>query len=101
MDSTKFDKGLYNVSHNMSDFGKFKTPSLRDVALTGPWMHNGMMKNIKDVIRHYNKGADGNGSSDKLVKMLYLREKEQDDLESFIKAISASPVEFKKPVLPK
>lgn len=100
MDSLKFDKGLYNVSHNMSDFGKFKTPSLRDVALTGPWMHNGMMKNIKDVIGHYNKGADGNGSSDKLVKLLYLNTKEQVDLESFLKAISAPPVEFQKPVLP-
>jgi cytochrome c peroxidase len=100
MDSTKFDKGLYNVTHQLSDFGKFKTPSLRDVMKTGPWMHHGMMKTIQDVVRHYNKGADGNGGTDKLVKMLYLTNKEQADLLAFLNSISSPPVEFKKPAIP-
>jgi cytochrome c peroxidase len=94
------DKGLYAVTHNDQDIGKFKTPSLRDVMKTGPWMHNGMMKDIKELILHYNKGAEGNGGSDKLVKMLYLNTKEMDDLESFLNAISSPPVLFQKPVLP-
>ncbi len=94
------DKGLYNVSHKEEDTGKFKTPSLRDVTNTGPWMHNGMMKSLNETISHYVKGADGNGGSDKLVQMLYLTSKEQNDLLAFLKAISAPPVEFIKPVIP-
>ncbi|MEQ1676089.1 MAG: cytochrome c peroxidase [Chitinophagaceae bacterium] len=100
IDSAKFDKGLYNVTHKDSDFGKFKTPSVRDVMRTGPWMHNGMMAMMDEIISHYSKGADGNGSSDKLIKMLYLRKSEKEDLLAFLHAISAPPVVFKKPVLP-
>jgi cytochrome c peroxidase len=100
MDSAKFDKGLYNVTHQLSDFGKFKTPSLRDVMKTGPWMHHGMIKTIQGVVRHYNKGADGNGGTDKLVKILYLTNKEQADLLAFLNSISSPPVEFKKPAVP-
>ncbi len=94
------DKGLYMVTHDEKDMGKFKTPSLRDVMNTGPWMHNGMMTKMEDVIAHYIKGADGNGGADKLVKMLYLTPKEHADLLDFLRAISAPPLEFKKPVLP-
>ncbi len=100
MDSAKFDKGLYNVTHQLSDFGKFKTPSIRDVMKTGPWMHNGMMKTMEATISHYVKGANGNGGSDKLVKMLYLTKQEKEDLLAFMHAISSPPMEFKKPVIP-
>lgn len=94
------DKGLYMVTHDEKDMGKFKTPSLRDVMHTGPWMHNGMMKTMEETIAHYVKGADGNGGADKLVKMLFLTNKEQADLLAFLKAISAPPLDFDKPVLP-
>ena len=100
IDSAKFDKGLYNVTHLLSDFGKFKTPSLRDVMKTGPWMHHGMMATMQDVIRNYNKGADGNGGAEKLVKMLFLANKEQADLLAFLNAISSPAAEFKKPIIP-
>lgn len=94
------DKGFYMVTHDEKDLGKFKTPSLRDVMNTGPWMHNGMMKSLEETITHYVKGADGNGGSDKLVQMLYLTSSEKADLLAFLKAISAPPVEFIKPVMP-
>lgn len=94
------DKGLYAVTHKDDDIGKFKTPSLRDVARTGPWMHNGMMKTITDVLLHYNKGANGNGGAERIIKMLYLDKKEISDLAAFLNAISAPPVTFTKPVLP-
>ena len=94
------DKGLYHVTHAESDIGKFKTPSLRDVTRTGPWMHNGMMKTIRETISHYNKGAHGNGEADRLVKMLYLTPKEQNDLVAFLEAISAPPKAFVRPRLP-
>ena len=101
MDSVKFDRGLYNTTHDMADFGKFKTPSLRDVMYTGPWMHHGMMKTIIELLGHYNKGAAGNGGSEKTIKMLNLGKKEIADLEAFLKAISSKPVAFKKPVIPR
>ena len=94
------DKGYYTVTHKDEDIGKFKTPSLRDVMKTAPWMHNGMMKTITEVVSHYNKGANGNEGSDRLVKMLNLNKKEINDLIAFLKAISSPPLEFTKPVLP-
>jgi cytochrome c peroxidase len=94
------DRGLYNVTHQELDIGKFKTPSLRDVMNTGPWMHNGQTKTMIDVIEHYNKGAEGNGGSDRLIKTIFLNNKEKADLLAFLNAISAPPLEFNKPVLP-
>ncbi len=94
------DKGLYMVTHDEKDMGKFKTPSLRDAMNTGPWMHNGMMTTMEETIAHYVKGADGNGGADKLVRMLFLTKKEQADLLAFLKAITALPLDFKKPVMP-
>ncbi|MBL7745098.1 MAG: c-type cytochrome [Chitinophagaceae bacterium] len=92
------DKGLYNVSHKEEDLGKFKTPSLRDVMKTGPWMHNGMMTHINDIIVHYNKTSPRPGRT--TTEMLYLSNKEMADLISFLHTISASPPAFKRPVLP-
>ncbi len=100
MDSSRFDKGLYHVTHDLKDFGKFKTPSLRDVMHTGPWMHHGKMTSVSEVIRHYNKGASGNGGADAKIRMLNLTEKEQQELVAFLNALSAPPIPFQKPVLP-
>ena len=94
------DKGFYTVTHNDSDIGKFKTPSLRDVLKTGPWMHNGMMTSMEDVLAHYIKGASANPGTDPLVKMLYLTPRETADLLAFLGAISAPPLPFVMPVLP-
>ncbi|HEY6504562.1 MAG TPA: cytochrome c peroxidase [Chitinophagaceae bacterium] len=92
------DKGLYNVTHKEEDIGKFKTPSLRDVMKTGPWMHNGIMTHINDIILHYNKLSPRPGRTD--TEMLYLSNKEITDLTSFLQAISSPPLEFKPPALP-
>lgn len=94
------DKGFYTVTHKDEDIGKFKTPSLRDAMKTGPWMHNGMMKTMPELMAHYNKGANGNGSADRLVQMLYLDKKEITDLIAFLHAISTPPLPFTKPVQP-
>jgi cytochrome c peroxidase len=50
------DLGLYNVTKKISDVGKFKTPSLREVANTGPWMHHGNFPTLKDVVLFYSLG---------------------------------------------
>jgi cytochrome c peroxidase len=92
------DKGLYQVTHKTEDIGKFKTPSLRDVMRTGPWMHHGLIKNMEEVVAHYQKG--GMAGADTLIQPFSLTRKEQGDLINFLKALSAPPVPFQKPVLP-
>jgi cytochrome c peroxidase len=94
------DPGLYNVTHKDDDIGKFKTPSLRDVMKTGPWMHNGHMQHIEDILSHYNSGAKSKGNRDQLIKPLLLTNQEINDLQAFLQSISAPPVPFEKPVLP-
>ncbi len=93
------DKGLYMVTHKDEDMGKFKTPSLRDVMRTVPWMHNGSVKDMTVLIEHFNR-ADGPGADKNLIKPLNLTVKEKKDLLAFLNAISAAPAEFKKPVMP-
>jgi cytochrome c peroxidase len=93
------DKGLYQVTHRDEDLGKFKTPSLRDVMKTGPWMHDGAEKEMPDIIEKYNRGKMGPGT-DKLIKPLALNTRERADLLAFLEAISSPPLEFKRPRLP-
>ena len=94
------DAGYYKVSHKEEDMGKLKTPSLRDVTKTGPWMHDGQQNNLGQIISRYNHAKFIPGEPDKLIRELGLMPKEEKDLLSFLKAISAPPLEFKKPVLP-
>lgn len=93
------DKGLYQVTHKEEDMGKMKTPSLRDVMYTGPWMHDGAEKDIHIVIEKFNR-ADLPGADKNLIKPLNLTVKEKKDLVAFLNAISASPLEFQKPAMP-
>lgn len=92
------DKGHYLVTHIEADTGKFKTPSLRDVGRTGPWMHDGSATSLAEVLAVYNKG--GVAQYNPMVKQLNLSKQEISELLSFLKAISAPPVEFIKPVIP-
>lgn len=93
------DDGYYKVTHKEEDMGKFKTPSLRDVMKTGPWMHDGLQKDMPAIIEKFNK-ADMSPGKDKLIQPLRLTKREKNDLLAFLHAISASPLEFQKPDLP-
>jgi cytochrome c peroxidase len=94
------DDGLYKVTHKEDDLRKFKTPSLRDVSRTGPWMHNGKMSSLENIISLYSTAKFPPGEASPLIKNLGLSGKEQKDLLAFLKAISAAPLDFAKPVLP-
>jgi len=93
------DDGYYKVTHKDEDMGKFKTPSLRDVMKTGPWMHDGKETDMAAIIEKFNAGNAAQGAS-KLLKPLQLTKREKADLLAFLQAISAPPADFKKPVLP-
>lgn len=94
------DDGLFKVTHEDADLRKFKTPSLRDVTRTGPWMHNGRMTSLKQVISRYSVAKFAPGEASPLLKDLGLSSREQKDLLAFLEAISARAMPFTKPVLP-
>lgn len=97
-DNPNNDKGLYSVTRNEEDIGKFKTPSLRDVMKTSPWMHNGLQTSMQCIITAYNKRSPVPKITS--TRILNLTSKEQSALLAFLIAISSAPLEFEKPVLP-
>ncbi|HEX3694987.1 MAG TPA: cytochrome c peroxidase [Polyangia bacterium] len=85
--------------------GAWRTPTLRDIALTGPYMHDGVYKSLADVIAHYNSGGDTNGEGVPAPQLrpLFLSDDEQADLVEFLKTLTGAPlpVELRTaPVLP-
>jgi cytochrome c peroxidase len=64
LDATITDLGLGDVTGNSLDNGKVKVPSLRNIALTGPYMHDGRFKTLDEVVEHYNSGIQANPNLD-------------------------------------
>jgi len=86
------DAGRYNFSKKDSDLGKFKTPGLRNVAITAPYMHNGMFTTLEEVIDYYNNPAafvtDAINIDPALQKPLGLTTKEKKNLVAFLKTLT-------------
>jgi cytochrome c peroxidase len=85
--------------------GGYRTPSLRNVALTAPYMHTGGLATLEDVVAHYNKGGEVNtpGAPSAQIRPLYLDTREQNALVEFMKSLTgdALPAELTAaPVLP-
>jgi cytochrome c peroxidase len=68
LDAQYADNGLQNVTKRTSDAGKFKIPSLRNVALTAPYMHDGRFETLHDVLDHYSEGIANHPNLDKRLK---------------------------------
>ena len=83
---------MYNLTNEQSDLGKFKTPGLRNIAVTAPYMHNGKFKTLEEVLEYYNNPGKFVTSSinidDALKTTLGLTEKEKKDLISFLKTLT-------------
>lgn len=88
MDKLKPDLGRYNVTKKESDKGAFKTPGLRDVARTGPYMHDGSIKTLEEVVEHYDKGGVKNKWLHQDIKPLKLSKQEKSDLVQFLHALN-------------
>jgi cytochrome c peroxidase len=82
------DLGRYEQSKVESDKGAFRTPSLRDVARTGPYMHDGSLKTLRDVVDFYVGGGNSNPYRDKDIKELKLTKQEKTDLVAFMEALT-------------
>ena len=93
------DPGRYNVFKDKSLFGAFKTPGLRNVALTAPYMHDGSEATLESVVRFYNRGGDRAAGKSSLITSLDLTEQEIADLISFLGALT-DPIEITPPALP-
>ncbi|MBI1914885.1 MAG: c-type cytochrome [Planctomycetes bacterium] len=81
------DLGRGAVTRKDADKGKFKTPTLRGVALTGPYMHDGSLKTLEDVIEFYNRGGSANANLDPALQPLGLSKDEVKALVAFLKAL--------------
>ena len=84
------DLGRYNVRPVKLMRGAFKTPSLRNIALTAPYFHDGSAETLRDVVEHYINGAVKDNLSPEM-KEIELTSQEKDDLIAFLHAISESP----------
>lgn len=100
---TKDDPGFYFRSKEKADKGKFRTPSLRYTLYTEPYMHNGMLATLEDVVEFYNQGGGTNEFSKnktKLLKPLGLKAQEKTDLVNFLKSLSGPEILMEEPELP-
>jgi cytochrome c peroxidase len=81
------DLGRYAVTKKDADRGRFKTPTLRGVALTAPYMHDGSLATLEDVVAFYNQGGGANPCLDPALTPLGLTKDEIRDLVAFLKAL--------------
>jgi cytochrome c peroxidase len=83
------DLGRYNETKNEADKGAFKTPTLRNIAQTAPYMHDGSLKTLKDVVDFYVGGGNSNPWRDKEIRSLdHLSKQERADLEAFLESLT-------------
>lgn len=96
------DLGRYEVTKKAINKGAFKTPTLRDVAQRGPYMHNGSLQTLQDVVEFYNHGGLPNLWLSPEIVPLYLTTEEQADLVAFPGALTGevSPEVTSRPLLP-
>lgn len=95
------DLGRYSVSRKDQDNWAFKTPTLRNIAASAPYFHDGSAKTLEEVIEFYNKGGVENPYLSKEIKPLNLTSQEQADLLAFLKSLSCLDLKVAVPVLPR
>ena len=87
------DLGRYEVTQDPADRWRYKTPTLRNVALTAPYMHNGAFGTLREVVEFYNQGGFINPQLDPLIRPLGLTNSEIDLIVAFLKSLTGSNVE--------
>lgn len=87
-DGRWLDQGRYIVTGKEEDRGAFKTPTLREVALTAPYMHDGSLSTLEDVIAYYDRGGNQNPNLDRELRPLKLEEAEKQALITFLRSLS-------------
>ena len=96
-DDNKVDLGRYMVTGNAEEIGAFKTPTLREIARSAPYMHDGRFKTLEEVVNFYNKGGVKNPHQDNLIIPLELTEQEKHDLVEFLHTLNGEGWQQVKP----
>ncbi len=87
------DEGRFEVTRLQEDRWAYKTPSLRNVALTAPYMHDGSLATLREVIEFYARGGIDNPGKDPLLQPLQLSPEEKQALEAFLRALTGDNVD--------
>ncbi|MCP9473256.1 MAG: c-type cytochrome [Nitrospira sp.] len=87
-DTNTVDLGRYMETKNPEDVAAFKTPTLREIARTAPYMHDGRFKTLEEVVEFYNKGGIKNPFLDNTIIPLELTEQEKQDLVAMLKSLN-------------
>ncbi|WP_026309515.1 cytochrome-c peroxidase [Niabella aurantiaca] len=107
------DLGRYNITKDRADVGKFRTPSLRELNNTRPWMHNGLFHSLEGVVNIYNSGMPQLPKTteqkadplfprtDHLMKPLNLSAEEKAQLVAFLNTLTGVPYRMRRPELPR
>lgn len=96
----KEDLGRYYVTRRLEDKGAFKTPTLRSIVETAPYMHDGAFKTLEEVVDFLDQGGGKNSHLSPLMKPLGLGAQEKTDLIVFLKALTGEDIPFEFPTLP-
>jgi cytochrome c peroxidase len=91
--SQRNDLGRYEVTQDPADRWKYKTPTLRNVALTAPYMHDGSIRSLREVVEFYNAGGIANENLDPLIRPLGLIASEIDDLLAFLFSLTGDNID--------
>ena len=83
------DLGYYEITQDPADRWKYRTPTLRNLTLTSPYMHDGSMRTLEEVVAFYNQGGHPNETQDPMVRPLGLSDKEQADLVQFLGSLTS------------
>ena len=94
------DPGRFAVAPVKIMKGAHKTPALRDVAITAPYMHNGAYATLREVVELYNRGGDDKSNLSPEMKELRLTEREVEDVVAFLKTLTGKPLQVTLPQLP-
>jgi cytochrome c peroxidase len=86
------DAGRYEVTGKPMDFGRFKTPSLRNVALTAPYMHDGSLATLEEVIEFYDRGGILNPNLDSVILPKRFSAQDKADLVALLRAMTSEPL---------
>jgi len=101
-DDGKFDDvGRMDQSHMVADTGAFETPTLRDIAETGPYMHNGRLKTLDEVVQYYAGQGNSNPYLDKEMKKIHLTAQDRSDLVAFLDSLTGTTANHAKPAAEK
>ena len=82
------DTGRFRLTNNEADRALFKVPTLRNVEVTAPYMHDGSIQTLEEVVNHYNEGGANHPHKSSLIRPLQLLQNEKDALVAFLKSLT-------------